>query len=365
MKNALPLLLFVFALAFSYSAQGQTIVFEDSDHIIYHEVIGDSIYISVEDFKDFSLDLTPDIDSSKIDYILFMFDVNQSGDIDPGTGTDVYYAYEITASNNTCKAEILNTTTLSACGSLTSNAIITATLKRTISNNTAHVVYSIKIPKIELLTAFTVCSRLSVTMHRAGDSKYTTSNFPNSADRYFVNSYYAVNLFEAIDLGGEIQFCAGDSVLALGSYPSYLWSDNSTLNFMTPKDSGSVHLTVKDNTCSMSDTVDVVIQDENYCNNVNLMFPNVVTPNNDGINDYFEPLASAVQNGLDYTGVELSIYNRWGVKVGGKKGQAPFWDCHLDWGQKAPPGTYYFVYNPGNSSATTVNGFFTILYTVK
>ena len=365
MKNSLlPAFLF-FALITSYSVQSQTIVFEDNKHIIHHEILNDTVCITVEDFEDTTLDLTPNIDSSKIDYILFMFDINQSGDLDAGTGTDVYYTYKNTATNNVCKGEILNNTTLSACGTLPSNATITASLKRTITNNTDHVVYSIKIPQTELYTSSQVCARLSVSIHKAGDNKYSTNNFPSSTDRYFVTNHYPVNLFPTIDLGDEVQFCPGDSVLANNSYPNYLWSNNTSLSFMTPSDSGFVHLTVKDNTCSMSDTVNVILQDENYCNNTNLMFPNVVTPNNDGINDYFEPLANSAQHGMDYTGSELNIYNRWGVKVGGKKGQEPFWDCHLDWGQKAPSGTYYYVYNPGTSGTITTNGFFTIVYTEK
>lgn len=365
MKNKLlPLFLF-FALILSYSVKSQTIVFEDNGHIIFHEIKNDTILITVEDFNDVSLDLTTNLDSSKIDYILFMFDVDQSGDINTGFGTDVYYGYDSTSTKKVCKGEILSGTTLSACGSLSSNATITASLKRSLAYNVAHVVYQLTIPQSELLTASQVCTRLSVTMHRAGDSKYTTSNFPASTDRYFVNEHYAVNLFKEINLGNEIQFCPGDSVKANATYPVYLWSDNSIENFMSPKDSGDVHLTVKDNTCSMSDTVNVVTQDENYCTNINLSFPNVVTPNNDGMNDYFEPLGSAAQNGMDFTGVELSIYNRWGVKVGGVKGQAPFWDCHLDWGKKATPGTYFYVYSPVASGTSSVSGFFTIVYTGK
>lgn len=363
-NNLLPLFLF-FVLILSYSAKSQTIVFEDNDHIIFHEIKNDTIFITVEDFNDISLDLTTNIDSSKIDYILFMFDVDQSGDINAGSGTDVYYGYDSASTKKVCKGELLSSTTLSSCGSLSSNATITASLKRSVANNLEHVVYVLTIPQTELFTSSQVCARLSVTMHRAGDSKYTTSNFPSSTDRYFVKEFYPVNLFKNIDLGDEIQFCAGDSVKANATYPVYLWSDNSVANFMTPKDSGNVHLTVQDNTCAMSDTVNVMTQDENYCNSINLSFPNVVTPNNDGINDYFEPLASAAQSGMDFTGVELSVYNRWGVKVGGVKGQAPFWDCHLDWGKKATPGTYFYVYTPVASGASAVSGFFTIVYTGK
>lgn len=350
---------------FSFSSKGQNIVFEDNEHIVYHELQGDKVIITVEDLTDFTVDLSNDADPSKVDNIMFMFDIDQTGVIDAGSGTDVYYANKITSPNNVCKGDILSDNAIGACGGLSTSADMTISLERTVTSNTPHVVYEIIIPKSELYSGSQVCSRASVRIDNINGSTLKTSKIPSSLDNYFVNNYFPVTLFEDVDLGDEMQFCSGDSVVANTNYPNYLWSNNSTANFIQPKDSGEVHLTVKDNTCSLSDTVNVVLQDENYCTSTNLRFPNIVTPNNDGLNDFFEPLASAAQNNMNYEGAELNIYNRWGVKVGGKVGQAPFWDCYFDWGQKAPSGTYFYVFSPGSTGSETINGFFTIVYTEK
>jgi gliding motility-associated-like protein len=364
-KTRLLIFLFI-ALMTSLASQSQTIVFEDNNHIIYHKLVGDSVLITVEDLKDFTLDLSNDSDPTTFEQITFMFDINQTGTIDAGTGTDVYYQTDNTLAKNVCKGDILDENLLGPCGGLTTKAVLSASIQRTITSNTAHMVYEISIPKSELYTSSQVCARMSVKINKYNSAFFSPAKtFPTSGKINFIDVYFPINLFEAVDLGDEVLFCVGDSVKASSSYPNYSWSNSTSLSFMTPSDSGLVHLTVKDNTCSMSDTVKVVIQDENHCSNLNLRFPNVVTPNSDGINDFFEPLSSSAQKGMDYTGTELSIYNRWGVKVGGKKGQAPYWDCHLDWGQKAPSGTYYFAYDPGSSGSVAITGFFIVVYTEK
>lgn len=69
-----------------------------------------------------------------------------------------------------------------------------------------------------------------------------------------------------------------------------------------------------------------------------LQFPNVVTPNGDGINDRFEIVNLA--DGLAYPINSLDIYNKWGSKVYHKDNISnveDFWDP-----SNVPDGTYYF-----------------------
>jgi gliding motility-associated-like protein len=71
-----------------------------------------------------------------------------------------------------------------------------------------------------------------------------------------------------------------------------------------------------------------------------LQFPNVVTPNGDGINDVFE-IINLVE-GLGYPTNELSIFDRWGKKVFHKENissKDEFWDPGAD---NAPAGTYFY-----------------------
>ena len=71
------------------------------------------------------------------------------------------------------------------------------------------------------------------------------------------------------------------------------------------------------------------------------MLPNVITPNDDGINDVFEPKVT----GLDLiVGAKTVIFNRWGNIL---------WDSDdplIQWNGKnkltnldCPPGTYFYV----------------------
>ena len=69
-----------------------------------------------------------------------------------------------------------------------------------------------------------------------------------------------------------------------------------------------------------------------------LVFPNIITPNGDGHNDYFD---ITNLNPQSYPANTLVIYNRWGKKVYIKENYFPAvdkWD-----GNGLPEGTYYYV----------------------
>lgn len=74
---------------------------------------------------------------------------------------------------------------------------------------------------------------------------------------------------------------------------------------------------------------------------VDIFIPNSFSPNDDGINDFAEPL------GKDFTGLGLEIYNRWGGKVF-ETTTAPFvWDGKCD-SKKANEGIYVLVFKYQN-----------------
>ena len=73
-----------------------------------------------------------------------------------------------------------------------------------------------------------------------------------------------------------------------------------------------------------------------------LQFPNLVTPNGDGINDRFV-IKNLVEEGC-YPVNHLSIYNRWGALVFDAENitkDSEFWDPAKD---GSPTGTYFFVF---------------------
>ena len=84
--------------------------------------------------------------------------------------------------------------------------------------------------------------------------------------------------------------------------------------------------------CIDSSKITIVIQAQ-------LVIPNVITPNNDGINDYFD--ITYLDETTFYLTNTLTIYNRWGAKVYQKQNYLPDSD---KWNAEGlPDGTYFFV----------------------
>ena len=75
--------------------------------------------------------------------------------------------------------------------------------------------------------------------------------------------------------------------------------------------------------------------------------PNVFTPNNDGVNDYFNPLELTFEDRnymlLNITQIHFEVFNRWGQKIHGSKEILPNWNGVSDIGGIAPTGTYFWV----------------------
>lgn len=69
-----------------------------------------------------------------------------------------------------------------------------------------------------------------------------------------------------------------------------------------------------------------------------LLFPNVITPNDDGINDEFRLMI----NSEPVTEFELRIYNRWGNKVFESTDKQGFWGGGNNADREVKPGIYYF-----------------------
>ena len=84
-----------------------------------------------------------------------------------------------------------------------------------------------------------------------------------------------------------------------------------------------------------------------------LIIPNVVTPNNDDKNDFFTlPLATELKECSSY-----KIYNRWGQLLYESKNTEK-WDTRTKSGKLVPKGTYFYIVEIG---ATIYKGTFTIL----
>lgn len=131
-----------------------------------------------------------------------------------------------------------------------------------------------------------------------------------------------------LDLGNDTVVCEHSSITLKpeGAFNSYLWSNNSTASYNIVYFPGTYSLKVIDqNGCEERDTIRI----EN-CGR--FFIPDIITPNNDDLNDAFIILGNQ-------QGSTLDIYNRWGIKIYSSYDYNNSWD-----GGDAPDGTYYYVY---------------------
>lgn len=78
---------------------------------------------------------------------------------------------------------------------------------------------------------------------------------------------------------------------------------------------------------------------------INLVVPNVFTPNGDNINDEFFVKTYGITN------IECSIYDRWGLKIHEWNGMNGGWNGKTDADIACTDGTYYYVVKYSDSSA--------------
>lgn len=151
-----------------------------------------------------------------------------------------------------------------------------------------------------------------------------------------------------IDLGADTSICAGSEAvilqdkLASGSVGiSWLWSSGETTRAIAVSTEGEYYVTATLGNCKASDTVIVN-------NNCHTEFPNVFTPNGDGLNDYFDP-RTYLGNGLQT--FKMDVYNRWGELVfSTDKTSGRGWDGRFN-GEPQPQEVYVYLVN-----ATFVDG---------
>jgi gliding motility-associated-like protein len=85
---------------------------------------------------------------------------------------------------------------------------------------------------------------------------------------------------------------------------------------------------------SASITVNIVIT----CNADRLLIPNVFTPNNDGVNDYFEIVNKDALERIN----SFRIFDRWGELVFEESGIQARWDGKMN-GKDMPSDTYVYL----------------------
>ena len=143
-----------------------------------------------------------------------------------------------------------------------------------------------------------------------------------------------------------------------GGTPDYNYSWNYDVNNKTPN---AENLYAGEYTVTVSDFYGCQ-QTATFVIEAQLTIPNVITPNEDGYNDYFD-----IVNLESFDKVTIQIFNRWGDKLFEYNGDGRTYreDKSLQWnayynGKKLPLGTYVYLINLDNKKEA--NGTITIVY---
>jgi gliding motility-associated-like protein len=89
-----------------------------------------------------------------------------------------------------------------------------------------------------------------------------------------------------------------------------------------------------------------------------LTMPNIFTPNNDGINEYFAPNAHGMKS------LSCTIYDRWGIKILTlDNDNVSYWDGHTTSGIACSEGTYFYTLTATdlNNKSYNLKGFFQLI----
>ncbi len=146
----------------------------------------------------------------------------------------------------------------------------------------------------------------------------------------------------------ELPFAAGQDLL---------WSNGMTGPVFETEESGLFELVIINDDCIFNDSFFI----DHFCGPETaqppLVIPNIFTPNNDGMNDFFRP--------FNYEGIknmEISIYNRWGNLVYHENGPVFSWDGYQN-GVKSSSGTYFYILHYTNltNELSTIQGTITLV----
>jgi gliding motility-associated-like protein len=163
---------------------------------------------------------------------------------------------------------------------------------------------------------------------------------PNFPSWIFYNSYEA-----QIQFGPDtVYLCPGETlVLNAGEGTSWSWGGDASTNtsqFYTVTSPGIFSATVT-STCGLGSDQIVVLpcvnEDPADSNIVEFTFPNVITPNDDGMNDFFK-----IDNLAENT--EIIILNRWGNIVFSSTNYQNNWDGKDTSGKELSDGVYTYKF---------------------
>jgi endoglucanase len=130
-----------------------------------------------------------------------------------------------------------------------------------------------------------------------------------------------------VNLGPDQDICSGTplTIDAGNDYTSYKWQDGSKDQVLKVNKSGSYFVQAT-NTCGVSfDTINLM--------EYHIDIPNLITPNNDGLNETLQIFGLGQNYGL------ISIYNLWGTEIFKSKSYKNDWKA-----EGLKDGIYYYIF---------------------
>jgi gliding motility-associated-like protein len=248
-------------------------------------------------------------------------------------------------------------------------------------SNTDEVVITVNaLPQVSGGSDQTVCQGETVVVNASGAQSYVwtgISSTNSTASFTAVNSVnlsvtgtdangcsntdnvsITVNNLPTLEAGEGQTLCLGDSVLlnANSNASSLTWSTgNENNSYYTPISSELITVTAILNSCTSSAQLELIVVDCLW----DLVLPNVVTPNADNVNDFFEPvlIKNIILN-------EVVFINRWGNEVYSWKNEPTLkWNLKDNAGNDLHEGTYFYKvdFTDNQGKMYTKHGFFQLI----
>jgi gliding motility-associated-like protein len=152
-------------------------------------------------------------------------------------------------------------------------------------------------------------------------------------------SVYEYSKIPSFSLPNDTVICEGDTfkLQVNDKYiQNYLWQDGRDSSFYTITKPGLYYVTASNEFGSYTDSINVSLTN---CNCLPYFIPTAFTPNNDGLNDFFVPIANCEPEIFN-----LSVYNRWGEMVFITNNNNEKWDGKKN-GKECTNDVYYYILN--------------------
>jgi gliding motility-associated-like protein len=220
-----------------------------------------------------------------------------------------------------------------------------------------------------------ICSGVTATLTANGASSYTwsanaasantasivvsptvTTTYTIMANSGTCGSQMAVATVSvtnlSVSISGDTTICIGQSTLLTASGAStYTWNTGSTMASIVVSPSSTATYSVKGGigTCTAQANVNLSVN-----TSFDVIMPNIVTPNNDGTNDFVD------FGKYQFSSIQLDIFDRWGIKIFESNNPACVWKPTED------DGTYFYIIqyaiNCNNEKQNkTLKGFITVI----